>query len=193
MSVVNKQLWILAGGNGAGKSTFYRTQLESKGVEFVNADLIEKQIDPLPAERSSYEAASIARWKFRELIAQGRSFCFETVFSHESKLEMLEFAKSRDYETTLVYIHLRHSDLNVLRVGQRISEGGHWVPEEKIVARVARTHRLMCKAVKRADRSYHLDNSSRKNPFQQVAVKKEEEIHAFVDPLPKWAASILFG
>ena len=68
MSATKKQLWVLAGGNGAGKSTFYRTQLAPKGVEFVNADIIEKQLDLTASENPSYQAATIARRKFATLI-----------------------------------------------------------------------------------------------------------------------------
>jgi len=94
VSLPPPQLWVLAGGNGAGKSTFYRMRLQDKGIEFINADLIEREIDLPENDQSSYIAAGIARTRFREAIAQGRSFCFETVFSHDSKLEMLSTAKA---------------------------------------------------------------------------------------------------
>ena len=116
MNSTNKQLWILAGGNGAGKSTFYRTQLQQRGVEFVNADVIEQQLDLPASEKPSYQAATIARWKFATLLEEGRSFCFETVFSHPSKLEMLIDAQNQGYKVTLVFIHLANAQLNELRL-----------------------------------------------------------------------------
>lgn len=186
-----KQLWVLAGGNGAGKSTFYRTQLAPKGVEFVNADIIEKQLDLSASENPSYQAATIARSKFATLIEQGRSFCFETVFSHESKLDMIKMAQDNGYVVTLVFIHLKNPQLNELRVKQRMSEGGHWVPPEKIATRIERTLKLMQIAVKMSDRSYLLDNSSRTNPFQQIAVIAGSQVNRLEDPLPAWAKEIL--
>jgi predicted ABC-type ATPase len=52
-----KQLWLLAGGNGVGKSTFYRTQLETRGIPFINADILARQLFPETPEQHSYEAA----------------------------------------------------------------------------------------------------------------------------------------
>jgi predicted ABC-type ATPase len=57
---LRKQLWLLAGGNGAGKSTFYRTQLAPRGLPFVNADILAQQLFPHDPENHSYEAAKIA-------------------------------------------------------------------------------------------------------------------------------------
>ncbi|MCF6202821.1 MAG: AAA family ATPase [Methylococcaceae bacterium] len=79
-----KQLWILAGGNGAGKSTLYKTRLEPLGLSFINADILAKQLYPDQAEQRSYEAAKIAELMRFQLLQQGRTFCFETVFSHPS-------------------------------------------------------------------------------------------------------------
>lgn len=80
-----KQLWILAGGNGAGKSTFYRTQLERLGLQFINADILAKELYPQAPEEHSYDAAKLATEMRFRLLYEGRSFCFESVFSHPSK------------------------------------------------------------------------------------------------------------
>ena len=55
-----KQLWVLAGGNGAGKSTFYHQYLSEYGIKFVNADLIARAMDTDHPERLSYETATLA-------------------------------------------------------------------------------------------------------------------------------------
>ena len=191
MSTTTRQLWLLAGGNGAGKSTFYRTRLEDRGIQFVNADLIEKQLDPPESENPSYEAARIARWQFAELVDKEKSFCFETVFSHESKLDMMRKAKEFGYQITLVYLHLENASLNEARVKMRMSEGGHWVPSEKIAARITRSIGLMEQAVELADQFYLLDNSSHSNPFQQIVVKDKKGTRILVDPIPDWVAEIL--
>ena len=117
------QLWILAGGNGAGKSTFFRQRLQPKKVQFVNADIIEKQLS-LPAKpTSSYQAAQLAQPKIKELFLSETSFCFETVFSHPSKPELISEAQKNGYEVTLVFIHLSGPRLNELRVDQRVRAG----------------------------------------------------------------------
>lgn len=191
MDAVEKQLWVLAGGNGSGKSTFYNTWLKNKGVEFINADLIEKRLDLTTDSEPSYEAAKIARKLFRENIEMGRSFCFETVFSHESKLEMIKEAQRLGYFVNLVFIHLSNSDLNQLRVKQRVSTGGHPVPSDKIVSRIPRTLVLIKQAIQVADCSIVFDNSQYDNPYMPVAKKRGGEVTIYAEPLPEWAAEVL--
>ena len=92
--MVKKQLWLLAGGYGAGKSTVYRTQLEQHGIPVVNADILAKQLYPLAPEAHSYDVVMIAAQLRSQLLLQGRSFCFETVFSHPSKIDFVGQAKA---------------------------------------------------------------------------------------------------
>ncbi|MCK5098702.1 MAG: zeta toxin family protein [Desulfobacteraceae bacterium] len=187
----SKQLWILAGGNGAGKSTFYNFYLAQYGINFVNADLIAKEIDFENPELSSYRAATLAAKIREDLINQGVSFCFETVFSHESKIDFIANAKAHGYEITLIYIHLNNSELNEARVHQRVSEGGHNVPSEKIYSRIPRTMKHIETALSLVDETRLLDNSFQDDPFRQVAVLKSGRCEKLISPLPEWAKSIL--
>ena len=88
------QLGVLAGGNGAGKTTFYNLYFAKYGIKYVNAVSIAKDIDPENPEGFSYYAATLAAKIREDLISQGVSFCFETVFSHESKIDFLAQAKA---------------------------------------------------------------------------------------------------
>lgn len=187
-----KQLWVLAGGNGAGKSTFYRTFLLKRGLPFVNADEIAKELEGDLGERNRKAALHAESLRY-EMLEEGISFCFETVFSHPSKIDILAFAKARGYKITLVYIHLSSTELNEARVHQRVTEGGHHVAVEKIHSRIPRTLRYIAQALPLADEVRLLDNSSRKQPFQQVAMVKKGNVVPFVSPLPDWAKSILAG
>lgn len=188
---VSRQLWLLAGGNGAGKSTFYRLFLEPKGIKFVNADLIAREIVPENPEGASYTAANFAGRLREDLLFRGVSFCFETVFSHVSKIDFLANAKTRGYEIILVYIHLSCPELNVARVSQRVSEGGHSVPEDKIYSRIPRTMKNVSAALPLVDSARFLDNSTRENPYQQVVAINKGSVKPLVDPLPSWAEEIL--
>lgn len=186
-----RQLWVLAGGNGAGKSTFYYLHLAKYGIKFVNADLIAKDIDSENPEGLSYYAATVAAKIREDLISQGVSFCFETVFSHESKIDFLAQAKANGYKIILVYIHLFDSSLNEARVKQRVSEGGHSVPTEKIHSRIPRTMQLIKTALSIVDEARILDNSSKDDPFQQIIVMKSGDYETKADPLPEWAKDLL--
>ena len=187
----SRQLWVLAGGNGAGKSTFYKLHLARYGITFVNADLIAKDIDAQNSEDLSYHAATVAAIIREDLISQGVSFCFETVFSHESKIDFIAQAKANGYRIILVYIHLSDSHLNEARVKQRVSEGGHNVPIEKIHSRIPRTMKHIKTALSIVDEARILDNSFRDNPFQQLVVMKSGNYEAKVNPLPGWVKDLI--
>jgi len=190
---VSKQLWILAGGNGAGKTTFYNLFLAPIGVKLVNADVIAKAISPENPEKVSYAAAEVAEQIRERLLQQGISFCFETVFSHVSKIDFVASAKAQGYEIVLVYIHLESSELNEARVYQRVTEGGHSVPADKIHSRIPRTMKHIGTVLQLIDEARLLENSYRDNPFQQVACVKRGIRHSTIDPLPSWAKEILKG
>jgi len=185
-----KQLWMLTGGNGAGKSSFYNHYLAKHGIKFVNADLIAKTIDPDHPEDLSYEAATLAAVMREDLITEGVSFCFETVFSHES-IDFIAAAKAYGYTIILVSIHLIDPSLNEARVYQRTLEGGHDVPAEKIRSRIPRTMKYVTTALSLVDEAWILDNSSERNRFLPVVIMKSGHYEKKTVPLPQWAAFFL--
>lgn len=187
----NKQLWVLAGGNGAGKSTFYRTRLKAQGMPFINADIFAAQLYPHDAERQSYDAAKIAAEMRKKLITQGRSFCMETVFSHPSKIDFLAQAKAMGYQIILVFIHLELTVLNQARIAQRVSEGGHTVPEDKVINRIPRLLKNIKQTLPLCNQVYILNNSSAENPFQRVATLIEGRLEAHAEIIPDWCQKLL--
>ena len=186
-----KQLWILVGGNGAGKSTFYRLMLKPLGIPFINADQIAREIYPDDPEGNSYNAAKVAQQMRMEQVQAGNSFCFETVFSHPSKIDFLAHAKALGYQIILVLIHLEHSDINKARISQRVAEGGHHVPDEKVEVRIPRTLSHVKKAVPLCDQVRVLDNSHSESPFIPVLSIIHGQTARHLDPLPKWAEKLL--
>lgn len=186
-----KQLWLLAGGNGAGKSTFYRLFLAPRGIPFVNADLIARNLDRRHPEAASYEAARLAERLRADLLNKGITFCFETVFSHPSKIDFVAEAKAHGYEVVLVLIQLPSDQLNQARVAQRVSEGGHDVPAEKIVTRIPRTLQHIRQVLPLVDTALLFDNGSETSPFQPIAHLHNGQLHNTANPLPTWAAEIL--
>jgi predicted ABC-type ATPase len=189
--IESRQLWVLAGGNGAGKSTFHRLFLAPRGVKLLNADRIAAEINPKAPEKAAYTAAHLILRLGEDLLSQGVSFCFETFFSHESKIDFVARAKALGYEIILVYIHLDTPALNEARVHQRVAEGGHHVPAEKIHTRIPRTMKHVAAVLPLVDEAWLLNNSSRKDPYRQVAVVKRGRRIKTLDPLPNWAEEIL--
>lgn len=154
-------LFLIAGPNGAGKSTFYDTVLAPRvAAPFINADIIQRDELRDRSPEASYEAARIAEARRRDLLSSGRSFVMETVFSHPSKLALLEDARRAGYRLVVFHLNLDSAELAVARVKARNAEGGHDVPEDKVRERYARNQALIRKAALLADRALVYDSSA---------------------------------
>lgn len=176
-------LHVVAGPNGAGKTTFCAAVLgPTINLAFVNADLIAAQRWPEEAAARSYEAARIAADERARRMGAGESFATETVFSHESKLELLSTAAQAGYLTTL-HIILIPEELAVARVVNRVSVGGHHVPEDKIRSRYPRLWRHLREAISLVDEARVYDNSTIATPFRLVATYANG---ALVTVDPRW-------
>lgn len=160
-----RRLDLVVGCNGAGKSTFIELTLAPllTGSYFVNADEIAKRRWPEDPAGHAYEAARIAADTRAELIERGESFIAETVFSHPSKLDLVDTAQAAGY-TVIVHALLIPEPLAVLRVRHRAAAGGHDVPEHKIRERYQRLWRLVAAAALDADTATFYDNSAITGP-----------------------------
>jgi predicted ABC-type ATPase len=157
----NKPLLIVfAGPNGSGKSTVTPIfQSQSNFPEnYINPDEIALTLGGNTMSKA-YEASTIAAKKRLKCIEQKQSFSFETVMSHPSKLAILETAKQAGFEIQLIFISTDDPQTNVERVKQRVVEGGHDVPENKVISRYHRCLSLLPKASEIADKTYIFDNS----------------------------------
>lgn len=162
-----KQLHLVIGPNGSGKTTFVTEllALELPGYAYVNADEIARARWPADADAHAYDAARVAAETRAHLIAGGRSFIAETVFSHPSKLELIRSAQQAGSQV-VVHVMLVPEELAVRRVAYRVRAGGHDVPEHKIRERYHRLWRLAAQAVLLADRAVVYDNSRRAGPVK---------------------------
>lgn len=152
-------LHLVVGPNGAGKTTLFEEVIgPATGLEFVNADRIASERWPGSELRHAYEAAELAAERRAELISVRGSFATETVFSHPSKLQMLQRARAAGYRTYL-HILLVPRALAVARVRNRVQTGGHDVPQHKIEERFDRLWPLVARAAAIADETTAYDSS----------------------------------
>ncbi len=160
-----KRLDLVVGCNGAGKSTFVELTLSRllPNSPFVNADEIAKRRWPEDPAGRSYDAALVAAETRAKLIEHGSSFIAETVFSHPSKLDLIDTAHAAGY-TVILHCLLIPEDLAVQRVRHRVQAGGHDVPEAKIRERYQRLWDLVAVAAMRADSATFYDNSTLTGP-----------------------------
>jgi predicted ABC-type ATPase len=184
-------LAVLAGPNGAGKSTLYATRIApSLSAPFINADDIQRDELGDRSMDAAYAAARQAAERRRAHLDAGESFATETVFSHPSKLDLIRQARERGYRVMLFHIGVEGADLSVARVAERIREGGHPVPEEKIRSRYARNGPLIRQAVLLSDAAHVYDNSAPNQPPERILTFRSGALSFAAPRLPRWALEI---
>ena len=131
---VKKDLYIIAGCNGAGKTTASFTILPEilNCKEFVNADEIAKGLSPFQPEKVSIEAGRIMLQRINDLLNSEENFAFETTLATKSYRSKIFLAKKKGYTVTLLFFWLRNIDLAIERVRTRVLEGGHYIESEII-------------------------------------------------------------
>ena len=133
------KLYIIAGCNGAGKTTASYTVLpEMLGCkEFVNADEIAKGLSPFNPESVAIEAGRLMLQRMDDLLSEGVDFAFETTLATRSYVKFIERAHAKGYFVTLLYFWLPTPEQAIERVAKRVSEGGHNIPSDVIRRRYA--------------------------------------------------------
>lgn len=154
-------LLVIAGPNGSGKSTLTDYLIEA-GIDFgeyINPDQIATTLD-LPEPVRSKQAQAIADFQRDRCLASRLNFSFETVMSHQSKVDLMARADDAGYDVTVYFVCTSDPEINVRRVENRVSSGGHDVPHDRIVARYWRTLGLLPRAAIVARRTVLFDNSA---------------------------------
>ena len=133
----NKNLYIIAGCNGAGKTTASFTILPEilDCKEFVNADEIAKGLSPFQPEKVAVEAGRIMINRINDLLKDNLSFAFETTLASKSYKNKILYAKNKGYSVTLLFFWLQTIELAKERVATRVLEGGHDTPNDIIERR----------------------------------------------------------
>jgi predicted ABC-type ATPase len=138
--MTKRSLYIIAGCNGAGKTTASYSILPDilNCKEFVNADEIAKGLSPFQPEKVSLEAGRIMLNRIDELLQKEQDFAFETTLSSRSFVQTVKKAQQLNYNVTLLFFWLDRVELAYQRVAFRVSEGGHNIPKDVIERRYHR-------------------------------------------------------
>lgn len=138
------------------KERFKECIVIENGKLTVKKDVSEK-IDDKPYERIAQILADYLR---KKLLSEEKKFSFETVFSHEGKVEIIKKAKEAGYKVYLYFVSTEHPEINVYRVKVvRVGENGHDVDEDKIRSRYYRSMDLLYEAAQHCYQTYFFDNS----------------------------------
>lgn len=173
-----KNLYIIGGCNGAGKTTASFSILPDilDCREFVNADEIARGLSPFRPETVTFEAGRIMLKRIKALINAGETFAFETTLSTRSYKNLIAEANKSGYKITLVFFWLESVEMAIDRVQNRVRDGGHNIPEE-IIRRRYRSgiKNLLEIYLPIVDRALLFDNSSN-DPVLLAQKTRNDEI-----------------
>jgi predicted ABC-type ATPase len=141
MPALKPVLYLIAGCNGAGKTTFAKVFLpeEVKCLRFLNADEIARGLSPLKPSASAVQAARLLLKQVDASFRRHETFALESTLSGKTYVRLFERALKLGYEIELHYLWLSSADHAVARVRLRVKQGGHHVPATDIRRRFKRS------------------------------------------------------
>ena len=186
-------LFILAGANGSGKTTFYFSAKEnnfiSSAIPFVNVDMIAKE------ELGGYSAENFERANmiYRErvggYIENMQDFMIESNLAKQTDFDWLEKMKQKGYDIILFLLGTSNIEINIKRVERRVKEGGHHVPENIIRDRYDMGMLYLRTKFHLFKEAYLIDNS---NETKLIAVIKDGKLEYKEKLIPLWVSRLLF-
>ncbi len=137
----NKNVYIIAGSNGAGKTTFAREFLPDyvHCPHFINADLIARGLSPFYPQSAVIKAGKLVLQQIEEFTNRGVNFGFETTLSGKTYLNYFKNLKKQEYKLRLFFLWIPDTQLALARIKNRVSHGGHNVPNKDVKRRFKRS------------------------------------------------------
>jgi predicted ABC-type ATPase len=178
-----RELIVYAGPNGSGKSSL-RDILDDTSEVIIDPDRLARAVNPGQPWMDDYEAGRRAIRLFHAALAEERSISLETTLTGRTVLARLRTARAAGYDITLIYIALENAELNVQRVAQRVSRGGHAIEPSLVRRRVGGSQANLPQALALAQRAVILDNSG---PAHRRLLETRERNIVFLAPnIPDW-------
>jgi predicted ABC-type ATPase len=171
---LEKELFIIAGPNGSGKTTFANDLLTFYKYDFLNADEIAEKLSPTDIEKVRITAGKIFLKKLKSLIKRNKSIVVESTLSGNYLLPIIKQVKTKCYNVFIIFIFLENEEIAIKRIEERVLKGGHWVPTEDVIRRFKRSKNNFWNTYKNIANGWFLFYNS-ENTFQQVAFGKETD------------------
>ena len=192
---------VLAGTNGAGKSSIGGAALQAAGAPFYNPDVATRDLiaaNPgMTLEEANGEAWRIGKERLEEAIAQRHSFNFETTLGGATIASLLTQAHEAGLRVRMWYCWLESVELNIARVQARVGRGGHDIPEAKIRERFDASRANLCKILSSLDELMMYDNSAEAAPYSGLSPApvlllqyRDGKILQLASVMPEWAKPI---
>ena len=179
------RLYIIAGCNGAGKTTASYAVLPEmlECTDFVNADEIARGLSPFNPQSVSIEAGRLMRKRMEMLMSSNADFAFETTLATRYYARLIRQAQEAGYFVSLLFFWLPTPDQAVERVAHRVAEGGHNVPPEVVRRRYYRGLRYLTSLYTPICDYWVIYDNSSVEGVRKVAYGTKDEIREVVDPL----------
>jgi len=187
---MRNELLVIAGPNGSGKSTI-TSEVDLSNFRYVNADVIEAQLKNEIEGFSSLDAAKNAEDTLNALLSNKENIAFETVLSTERKINFMKNAKANGYRITCIYMLTKNPSVNVERVRQRVSVGGHGVPEDKVISRYYRCLKILPFVFNICDEVHVYDNSTDRSYNKSRRIISFSQGKLCVYPNDVWSLDML--
>jgi predicted ABC-type ATPase len=139
-SRASPNLYVIAGPNGSGKTTFVKTFLPfyAHCLNFVNADLIASGLAPFSPEVAAIKAGKLMLEEIERYRKQQADFAFETTLAGKTYAKLMNEMKLSGYKIHLYFLWLRNPKIALARIAERVSMGGHDVPPQTVLRRFDR-------------------------------------------------------
>lgn len=136
-----KNVYIIAGPNGSGKTTFASKFLPYyvRCLNFVNADLIAQGLSPFSPRDAAIKAGKLVLSQIHEFARAGVDFSFESTLAGKSYVNFFKELRTRGYKLHLFFLWIPDEELAIARIKDRVSEGGHNVPTQDVRRRFKRS------------------------------------------------------
>jgi predicted ABC-type ATPase len=162
-------IWVLAGTNGAGKSSILGAEISERNLDFLNPDEAARRILIADPSLSPQEANSRAWYQNVELleraITENSAYAFETTLGGNTIPALLEKAATAGLDVNIAYVGLSSPELHIARVKARVARGGHDIPEEKIRERYAQSVLNLIRLMPSLAELLVYDNSEEADPY----------------------------
>jgi predicted ABC-type ATPase len=170
-------IYLIAGSNGAGKTTFAKEFLRRHAavVRFLNADEIARGLSPFAPSQLALKGGRILLSEVKSCIAKGESFALESTLSGKTYLALFQGARTKGYGLQLHYLWIATVTDAIERIQQRVLQGGHHVPTEDVKRRFGRSlQNLVESYLPIADQWVIWDNTS--FPAREIASSRTHTI-----------------